>query len=259
MSARRADFGLDGKVALITGGARGQGAAEARLFADLGARVAVSDVLEEEGRVVAKELGDAGLWVPLDVTDEAAWEEGVAAVVERFGRLDVLINNAGVALFAPMVQTTLEDYRRVIDINQVGVFLGMKAAVPAMSQSGGGSIVNISSIEGLIGTPGLIAYGASKFAVRGMTKVAALELAPYGIRVNSIHPGAIETPMLEDPVLVALDGVKILLDRTAMGRIGQSEEVARMAAFLASDASSYSTGAEFVVDGGLTAGVHLTL
>jgi len=259
VSARRADFGLDGKVALITGGARGQGAAEARLFADLGARVAVSDVLEEEGRVVAKELGDAGLGVPLDVTDEAAWEEGVAAVVERFGRLDVLINNAGVALFAPMVQTTLEDYRRVIDINQVGVFLGMKAAVPAMSQSGGGSIVNISSIEGLIGTPGLIAYGASKFAVRGMTKVAALELAPYGIRVNSIHPGAIETPMLEDPVLVALDGVKILLDRTAMGRIGQSEEVARMAAFLASDASSYSTGAEFVVDGGLTAGVHLTL
>ena len=250
---------LDGKVALISGGARGQGAAEARLFADLGARVAVSDVLEEEGRVVAKELGDAGLGVPLDVTDEAAWEEGVAAVVERFGRLDVLINNAGVALFAPMVQTTLEDYRRVIDINQVGVFLGMKSAVPAMSQSGGGSIVNISSIEGLIGTPGLIAYGASKFAVRGMTKVAALELAPYGIRVNSIHPGAIETPMLEDPVLVALDGVKILLDRTAMGRIGQSEEVARMAAFLASDASSYSTGAEFVVDGGLTAGVHLTL
>jgi 3alpha(or 20beta)-hydroxysteroid dehydrogenase len=258
VSAER-DFRLDGKVALITGGARGQGAAEARLFAALGASVVIGDVLSAEGELVAKELGDAAVFVALDVTSETAWAQAVATTIEQFGRLDVLVNNAGIALFLPLMQTSLEDYRRVIDINQTGVFLGMKAVVPAMADTGNGSIINISSIEGLVGTPGLIAYGASKFAVRGMTKIAALELATSGIRVNSVHPGAIDTPMLKDPVLEALGAVDALLANTAMGRVGQSEEVARLAAFLASDASSYCTGSEFVIDGGFTAGMTFQL
>jgi 3alpha(or 20beta)-hydroxysteroid dehydrogenase len=253
------EFRLDGKVALISGGARGQGAAEARLFTELGARVVIGDVLVADGELVAKELGDAACFVTLDVTSETAWDQAVATTIERFGRLDVLVNNAGIALFLPLMQTSLEDYRRVIDINQTGVFLGMKAVVPAMADTGNGSIINISSIEGLVGTPGLIAYGASKFAVRGMTKIAALELAASGIRVNSVHPGAIDTPMLKDPVLEALGAVDALLANTAMGRVGQSEEVARLTAFLASDASSYCTGSEFVIDGGFTAGMTFQL
>ncbi|MGH8991443.1 MAG: glucose 1-dehydrogenase [Acidimicrobiia bacterium] len=245
---------LDGKVALITGGARGQGEAEARLFVELGARVAVADILEDEGRAVAADLGDEAMFVPLDVTSEAAWEKAVGSVTERFGGLQVLINNAGIVSFAPLLGTTLEDYRRVIDVNQVGVFLGMRAAAPAMRA--GGSIINISSIDGLVGMPFLTAYVASKFAVRGMTKCAAIELAGLGIRVNSIHPGAVDTPMVAD-MLGAAGALDMFLPKIPLGRLAESADVAHLAAFLASDESSYCTGSEFVVDGGLTAGITL--
>src|SRR6266511_4010842 len=243
--ARRRGFEmgkLDGRVALITGAARGQGEAEARLFVELGAKVAVSDILDDQGRAMTADLGDDALYVPLDVTSEVAWETAVRTVTERFGRLDILVNNAGIAPFAPLLHTTLDDYRRVIDVNQVGVFLGMRTAAPAMTS--GGSIVNISSVEGLEGTPGLLAYGASKFAVRGMTKVAAMELALQRIRVNSIHREF---------------GASLMLPRIPLGRMAKASEVADLAAFLASEESRYITGAEFTIDGGLTAGNYFPM
>ena len=245
---------LDGRVALITGAARGQGEAEARLFAELGARVAVTDVLEEEGRAVAADLGEAAVFLPLDVTSEAAWQKTVAGVTEHFGGLHVLVNNAGIVVFGPLLGTSLEDYRRVIEVNQVGVFLGMRAAAPAMTSSG--SIINVSSIDGLVGMPFLTAYVASKFAVRGMTKCAAIELAGLGIRVNSIHPGAVETPMVTD-MLGAPGALDMFLPKVPLRRVADPTDVAQLAAFLASDESSYCTGSEFVVDGGLTAGITI--
>ena len=248
---------LSGKVALITGGARGQGAAEARLFAELGASVVVADVLMDEACSVAREMGDAGIAVKLDVASEEDWRAAVNAAIERFGKLDVLVNNAGVTHFARLTDTSVADYRRVIEVNQVGVFLGMRSVVAAMTQAGGGSIINISSVEGLIGTPGLTAYTASKFAVRGMTKVAALELASLGIRVNSVHPGFIDTLMLQDPNVVASGAVEIMSARIPLARIAEPREAASLVAFLASDLSSYCSGSEFVVDGGLTAGITL--
>lgn len=248
---------LVGKVALVTGAARGQGAAEAHLFAELGASVVVADVLTDEAAVVASELGNASIAVKLDVTSEEDWQAAVQATIARFGKLDVLVNNAGIVFFAPMTETTAADYRRVIEVNQVGVFLGMRSVVGAMAQAGGGSIVNISSVEGLIGTPGLSAYTASKFAVRGMTKVAALELASLGIRVNSVHPGFIDTPMLQDPKVVASGAVEMMRTKIPLARIAEPREVAALVAFLASDMSSYCTGSEFVVDGGFTAGTTL--
>ncbi len=247
---------LDGRVALITGAARGQGEAEARLFVELGAKVAVSDILDDQGRAMTADLGDDALYVPLDVTSEVAWETAVRTVTERFGRLDILVNNAGIAPFAPLLHTTLDDYRRVIDVNQVGVFLGMRTAAPAMTS--GGSIVNISSVEGLEGTPGLLAYGASKFAVRGMTKVAAMELALQRIRVNSIHPGFVDTPMLDIPMFREF-GASLMLPRIPLGRMAKASEVADLAAFLASEESRYITGAEFTIDGGLTAGNYFPM
>ncbi|HVW34118.1 MAG TPA: glucose 1-dehydrogenase [Acidimicrobiia bacterium] len=248
---------LDGRVALITGAARGQGEAEARLFVELGAKVALTDVLEEQGRAVAADLGDDAVFLPLDVTSETDWEKAVPAVVERFGRIDVLINNAGIAPMAPLVHTSLEMYRRVVEVNQVGVFLGMRTVAPAMTS--GGSIINISSIDGIIGTPGLLAYTASKFAVRGMTKAAALELGPLSIRVNSVHPGAIETPMLRDSVIEASGALDMLLPRIPLGRTAEASEVADLVAFLASDESRYCTGTEFVVDGGMIAGTFFPM
>jgi len=246
---------LDGKVALITGGARGQGAAEARRFAAEGARVVISDILEAEGKDTAQSIGDAAVYCQHDVRDEDSWAEVVAAAQSSFGKLDVLVNNAGVLHMAPMLETSLEDYMRVIEVNQVSCFLGMKAVAEPMRQAGGGAIVNISSIAGLTGTPGLIAYTASKFAMRGMTKVAALELGPLGIRVNSIHPGGVATPMVgmeldQEVPIEGGDGFTGL----AIPRIGSADEMASLALFLASDESSYCTGAEFVADGGLTAG-----
>ena len=244
---------LNGKVAIISGAARGQGAAEARLFVAEGAKVVLGDVLDEPGFELAKELGDAAHYQHLDVTNESDWAVIVEACVARFGRLDILINNAGIVRAAPLEHTTLEDYRAVVEVNQVGNFLGMRAVVAAMREAGGGSIVNVSSNAGLEGVHGVIGYVASKWAVRGMTKAAAMELGPYGIRVNSVHPGGVDTPMLAQGDFDAVDKNSVWRSQP-IPRIGQPEELARMMVFLASDESSYSTGSEFVADGGMTAG-----
>ncbi len=247
---------LTGKVALITGAARGQGAAEARLFAQRGAKVMLCDILDTEGQAVAAEIGANAAYTRLDVTSETDWQAAVETTVAQFGKLDVLINNAGIAKIAALEECTLQEYQEVIQINQVGVFLGMRAVIEPMQQAGGGSIVNISSIDGLIGMTGGTAYCASKFAVRGMTKVAALELGKYGIRVNSIHPGGILTPMITSAGIDAQTAGEIF-GKVPLHRIGQPEEMATLAAYLASDDASYSTGSEFVADGGLTAGFAL--
>lgn len=247
---------LDGKVALVSGAARGQGAAEARLFVAEGAKVIVGDLLDDEGADVARSLGDAAHYVHLDVTSEASWTQAVGIATERFGRLDVLVNNAGIFRQSSLLEQTVADYMTVINVNQVGAFLGMKTATPAMISAGGGSIVNISSIDGLVGSTNSLAYVASKFAVRGMTKVAALELGRHGIRVNSIHPGGIRTPMVTESLGEQAAGA--LFSTVPLGRIGEPEEVAKLALFLASDESSYSTGSEFIVDGGWTCGFALT-
>ncbi len=249
---------LDGKVALISGAARGMGQAEARLFAAEGAKVVVCDVLDAEGQALAKEIGPPALYQHLDVTREDDWSAAVGHTTKALGGLDVLVNNAGIAESAPLAEMTLESYRRVTEVNQTGVFLGMRAVIEPMRAAGGGSILNISSIDGMIGMNNLMSYVASKWAVRGMTKAAAMELGPYGIRVNSIHPGFILTAM-GVPDGVDPSEIHGLLDsHTArlapMGRSGTPEEIAQLALFLASDESAYSTGSEFVADGGLTAG-----
>lgn len=249
---------LDRKVALVSGGSRGMGEAEARLFVQEGAQVVIADILDDEGKKVADELGDAATYVHLDVTQEEEWASAVAEAVRRFGHLDVLINNAGIGSFAPIAATSLSDFRAVVDVNQVGVFLGMRAAIPAMLEGGGGSIVNISSVDGIVGVAGMGAYVASKFAVTGMTKVAALELGAAGIRVNSIHPGGVETPAVTSMGLGPKE-LAAMFSHVPLGRVAQPGEIARVAAFLASDEASYCTGAEFVVDGGWTAGFVLDL
>lgn len=250
---------LDGKVAIVSGGARGQGEAEVRLFAAEGAKVVFGDVLHDLGEAVAADVGPNAHYLPLDVTDPEAWQKAVAETTSRFGPPNVLVNNAGVLLFGvSMVDTPLEDYMRVININQVGVFLGMKYTAPAMIEAGGGSIVNISSTNGIAGYGGTVAYTASKFAVRGMTKNAALELGQHGIRVNSIHPGGVDTAMTAPDTLgdaISDEEREATFAMLPLGRVGQPVEIAHLAAYLASDESSYSTGAEFIADGGMLAGV----
>ena len=251
---------LDGKVALITGAARGMGAAEARLFAEEGAKVAVCDVVDGEGRSVAESIGESAIYLHLDVTDEDQWSSAVAATRDAFGQLDVLVNNAGVAEGAALADMSLESWDRVIAVNQTGVFLGMRAVVPAMTGAGGGSILNISSIDGMVGMNFIVSYVASKWAVRGMTKAAAMELGQFGIRVNSIHPGFIVDTELGTEEGGDSSETHALLDAYSqklapLGRAGKPDEIARLALFLASDESSYSTGSEFVADGGLIAGV----
>jgi 3alpha(or 20beta)-hydroxysteroid dehydrogenase len=241
---------LDGKVALITGAARGQGAAAARRFAAEGARVMITDVLDDQGKELAAELGAE--YCHLDVSSEDEWAEAVAFTVQTFGDITVLVNNAGILHFSALAETKLADYQRVIGINQVGTFLGMRTVVASMKAAGGGSIVNVSSVEGLGGMPYLVAYTASKFAIRGMTKVAAMELGQHGIRVNSVHPGAIDTPMVSEALGRPID-VSPIGKKLALRRIGQPEDVANVVLFLASDESAYCTGGEFVVDGGATA------
>lgn len=246
------------KVALISGAARGMGQAEARLFAEEGAKVLLCDIHDEETRTVADEIGENALHHHLDVTQEDQWAEAVQRATDEFGHLDILVNNAGIAEASPLMEMTLESYRRVTEVNQTGVFLGMRAVAPAMKQAGGGSILNISSIDGMIGMNNLMSYVASKWAVRGMTKAAAIELGPLGIRVNSIHPGFILTSM-GVPEGMDSAGVHSLLDSytekiTPMRRSGTPEDIAKLAIFLASDESGYSTGSEFVADGGLIAG-----
>ncbi|WP_063049170.1 glucose 1-dehydrogenase [Nocardia arthritidis] len=238
---------LTGKVALISGGARGMGAAHARALVAEDARVVLGDVLDNEGAAVAAELGDNATYVHLDVREPGDWRKSVDEAVQRFGSLSVLVNNAGIVNGNLLVAFELAEWQRIIDINLTGTFLGMQAATPAMIEAGGGSIINISSVEGMRGSPGLHGYTATKFAVRGLTKSTALELAQYKIRVNSVHPGMIRTPMTEN---IPEDFLQIPL-----GRAADPAEVSALVTYLASDESSYSTGAEFVIDGGLTVGV----
>ena len=244
---------LNGKVALISGGARGQGEAEARRFVAEGARVVLGDVLETECRAVVESLGEAARGLRLDVTQEEDWARAGATAQDSFGRLDVLVNNAGIVRTGFLEETSLADYRAVIEVNQVGTFLGMRAVVPAMRESGGGSIINISSNAGIEGVQGVIGYVASKWAIRGMTKTAALELGRYGIRVNSVHPGGVATPMIGADDFDSVDQDAVW-SAQPIPRVGQPEEIANLVLFLASDESSYSTGSEFVADGGGLAG-----
>ncbi|MEU7032316.1 glucose 1-dehydrogenase [Streptomyces sp. NPDC046237] len=239
---------LSGKVVVVTGAARGQGAAEARLLAAADARVVCTDVREEEGRAVAAELGDAGLFVRHDVTSAEGWREVATAAVGAYGRIDALVNNAGLWRTAPVESETYESFELLLRVNLLGPFLGIQAVVPALREAGGGSIVNVSSTAGLVGVPGHAAYGSAKFGLRGLTRSSALDLARYGIRVNSVHPGAVDTPMTA-AVAAGKDWSHVPL-----GRMGRAEEVGGLIAFLVSDASSYVTGAEFTVDGGLTTG-----
>jgi 3alpha(or 20beta)-hydroxysteroid dehydrogenase len=244
---------LDGRVAIITGAARGQGAAAARRFVAEGARVVIADVNDEAGKELAQELGPAAVYRHLDVAAEDEWATVVGEAVDSLGGLHVLVNNAGVLHFSALVDTTLADYERVIRINQFGCFLGMRAAARVMDR--GASIVNVSSVEGMAGMPLVVAYSASKFAIRGMTKVAALELGPRGIRVNSVHPGMIDTKMVQDAIGgpdVDLSGVDLtpVTKKLALRRVGRAEEIAELVLYLASDRSSYSTGSEFIADGG---------
>ncbi|KQQ93846.1 3-alpha-hydroxysteroid dehydrogenase [Leifsonia sp. Leaf325] len=238
---------LEGRVALVTGGARGLGEAYVRSLHAAGARVVIADLLEQEGAALAVELGERAVFQALDVTDEAAWERVVAASVAAFGSLDVLVNNAGIANAAPIEHLTLAKWNAVIAVNLTGVFLGCRAVVPQMKAQGSGSIINISSVEGMRGSPGLHGYTASKFGVRGLSQSLAVELGASGIRVNSVHPGLILTDMT-----TRIDPARIDIP---LGRPGVPDDVAGTIVFLASDASRFTSGAEFVVDGGMIAGI----
>ena len=242
---------LDGKVALITGAGRGQGLAEARLFRSEGATVVVTDVHFDDRGSIEREFAADGLVTDLDVGDPGQWQAVVETVRRRFGGVDVLINNAGiVAPSVTIVDLDLDLYQRVIRVNQIGPLLGIKYVAPSMIARGGGAIVNISSVAGLGAIPGAAPYVSSKFATRGLTKVAALELGPHKVRVNSIHPGGVDTPMLSGSE--SAKRINYQPKNLPLGRIAQPEEVARLALFLSCDDSSYCTGSEFVIDGGQT-------
>lgn len=253
---------LDGKAVLITGAARGLGASTARIMAREGATVVLADVLDREGEAMATKVGYSGRYLHLDVTSEAEWEHVVGRVVTDLGRLDVLVNNAGTVTISPLVSTSLEEWHRVTSVNQTGVFLGMKAALPTMTAAGGGAIVNVASIEGLRGSPQLATYAASKHAVVGLTRAVALEAAHSGVRVNCVCPGVMKTPMLEG-VTSGEDGadgrdtggvIEAAISRIPFGRLAAPDEIGRVIAFVACEEASYLTGASIPVDGGMTAG-----
>ncbi|MEU8502605.1 SDR family NAD(P)-dependent oxidoreductase [Streptomyces lavendulae] len=257
---------LDGRVVLITGAARGQGEQEARLFAAEGARVVLGDVLDEQGAAVAEDIGgDRARYVRLDVSREEDWAAAVAVAKEAFGPVSGLVNNAGILRFNELTATPLEEFRQVIEVNQVGAFLGIKTLAPEIGAAGGGTIVNTSSYTGLTGMAYVGAYAATKAAILGLTRVAALELAARNIRVNAMCPGAVDTPManpgLLDPAGItgeARDAMAELYKRVVpLGRVGRPEEIARLALFLTGDDSSYITGQPFVADGGWMAGVSI--
>ena len=247
---------LDGKVAIISGGARGQGATEARMLAMEGASVVFGDILDDEGRQVEaqiRELGGEATYVHLDVTSEADWQSAVDTAVSSYGKLNVLVNNAGILIRKTLEETTGEDWDRIMSINAKGVFLGTRAAIPAMREAGGGSIVNISSTAGLVSSPsGSASYTATKGAVRLLTKSTAIQYAREGIRCNSVHPGPIETDMIQDSLSDPAQ-MELRMQRLPMGRVGKPEEVAYGVIYLASDESSFVTGSELVIDGGTTA------
>lgn len=246
-----------GKVALITGAASGLGAESARRLAREGASLVLTDMAAEAGAAVADEIGPQALFIAHDVTDEAGWADVVRTARERFGRIDVLVNSAGVASEGgPLLEISYASWRRILSINLDGTFLGMRAVAPSMVETGGGSIINLSSILGKVGLPGAPAYCASKGGVLLLTKSTALELAPLGVRVNSVHPGFIETPMVANVLHAAENGNEVrdlLISRHALGRLGVPREIADGIVFLASDESSFMTGAELVIDGGYTA------
>jgi 3alpha(or 20beta)-hydroxysteroid dehydrogenase len=239
---------LEEKVAIITGGARGMGASHVRRFVKEGAKVVFTDILTEEGQALANELGENAVFLQQDVSKANDWKSVIKETEKRFGPIHILVNNAGIDVPAtPLEDMPLETYRQVINVNQISTFLGMRSVVPSMRKAGGGSIVNISSLAGIIGAYQKIAYTASKFAIRGMTKAAALELGESGIRVNSVHPGVIKTAMTEGQF------PDEFIQTFPLKRVGMPEEVTNLVLFLASDESSYTTGAEFIIDGGLGA------
>ena len=250
----RTDAGrVVGKVALISGAARGMGASHARVLAEHGANVVIGDLLDDEGRTLAGKINaetgrDVALFVHLDVTDPESWQRAVSAAVGRFGGLDVLVNNAGIFTRGSVQDAEVDEWRRTIDIDLTGNFLGMKAAVPVMKASGG-SIINISSIAGLVGFKNRAAYAAAKWGVQGLTKTSALDLGPYGIRVNSVHPGSVDTPMTA--------GLKRGFGQIPLGRAAEVSEISDLVLFLASDESRFMTGANIAIDGGETAGNNL--
>lgn len=241
---------LDGKVAVITGGAGGMGSKHAEIFVREGAKVVIADLKSSNGKKLAEDLGEQALFIDLDVTDEVSWDNLVKETEDRFGPINVLINNAGIANGTPLESTSVEDFRRMIDINLTSMFIGIKKVLPSMKKGERGSIINISSGLGLIGAKGNTAYIASKFGITGLTKAVAADVAEYGIRVNSVHPGAIKTPLLE------LESNKELIEKTKaevpLKRIAEPEEISNLVLFLASDESSYSTASSFVADGGQT-------
>lgn len=242
---------LDNKVAVVTGGADGMGASHVRRFVAEGAAVILTDINTTNGAALADELGEKAVFVSQDVSNEDDWTRVVAEAEKSFGPIDILVNNAGMTFSTPMEELTVEKYQSIINVNQIGTFLGMKTVIPSMKRAKGGSIVNIASIGSFVGTKGSFAYDATKFAVRGMTKTAALELAEHGIRVNSVHPGMIKTKMLLGQIPPEIQGQ--LAQGIPAGRFADPAEVTNMVLYLASDESSYSSGAEFKVDGGYLA------
>ncbi|MEV5828379.1 glucose 1-dehydrogenase [Spirillospora sp. NPDC052242] len=247
---------LDGKVALITGGARGMGKAHVRRFVAEGAKVVFGDVLEEEGAKLAADVGDDARFVRMDVTNPDDWANAVRTAVETYGALNVLVNNAGIMRHKRIEDMSVDEFKQVLEVNLVGQWLGVKSVTAAMRDAGGGSIVNVSSTEGFIGASGLAAYSASKFGIRGLTKAAARELGPDGIRVNSIHPGGVLTQLSlqEDVVAATADSADAFLKALPLGRMGKTKEVSGLVVYLASDDSSYCTGSEVLVDGGMLTG-----
>lgn len=244
---------LQGKVALITGGARGMGAATARVFAAEGARVLITDVLDQDGENLARELGEGALFMHHDVSDESSWNAVLARAESAFGGIDVLVNNAGILLFRSIAQTSKADYERVLGVNLVGTFLGVKIVGEHMAARGRGSIINISSVDGMKGANSLAAYSSSKWGVRGLTRVAAMEYGHRGVRVNSVHPGGINTVM-SNPSAAARADIDKQYANIPLQRIAEPDEVAKVSLFLASDDASYLCGAEIAVDGGMLTG-----
>lgn len=249
---------LSGKVCLITGAAQGMGEATARLFASEGAKLILCDVNAEKGEAVAADLGDNAMFQTLDVSSDEAWAAAVAAGVEKFGQINALINNAGLVHFTPIEMLDPADFHRIVSVNTLGPILGTKHVSPVMKKQGGGSIVNISSVDGLRGSNGLTCYTASKWALRGVTKCHAYELGTSGIRVNSVHPGGVDTPM-GNAAGRPKEEINQVFRRLPLGRIGEPTEIAYASLFLASDESSYISGAELAVDGGWTSGTFLTM